>query len=225
VNHIVTTSDGSHTIYIPELDEHYHSVHGAIQESEHVFLKNGYDFCKNEPLNILEIGFGTGLNALLTALRAISGNRKVNYMAIEKYPVENKIVKVLNYPLFTGLKGKEIFNEIHSCEWGKNIDICNNFCINKIHGDLLTERLSGYFNMVYFDAFGPDKQPEMWTKNILMKISQVTAENGIFVTYSAKGEVRRNLAACGFRVFRLPGPPGKREMLRAIKTYMTIGNE
>ncbi len=218
MNRVITTSDGSHTIYVPEMDEHYHSIHGAVQESEHVFMKNGFDFCTEDPVKILEIGFGTGLNALLTAIRSLDASREVFYTAIEKYPLQDKIVKVLNYPEFAGDKGKRIFEKIHSCGWGKFSRIRQNFILIKISFDLLKDRMNGCYNLVYFDAFGPDKQPEMWTKDVFEKISAVTAAGGILVTYSAKGAVKRNLEYCGFKVSRLPGPPGKREMIRAIKS-------
>jgi tRNA U34 5-methylaminomethyl-2-thiouridine-forming methyltransferase MnmC len=217
-NRIITTSDGSHTLYVPELDEHYHSVHGAIQESEHVFMANGFDFCSEDPVKIFEIGFGTGLNGLLTAVRGIRDSRQIFYTAIEKYPLQDKIVKVLNYPEFTGRNGKMIFEKIHSCEWGKVSKISKNFNLIKICCDLVNESIDGCFNLIFFDAFGPEKQPEMWTAEIFKKISAVTATKGILVTYSAKGEVKRNLESGGFNVSRIPGPPGKREMIRAIKS-------
>ncbi len=154
---------------------------------------------------------------MLTAVKGIDGKREIFYTAIEKYPLQNEIVKVLNYSLFTGEKGKMIFDEIHLCEWGKIHKICNNFNLIKVNCDLLKDNIGGCFNLVFFDAFGPDKQPEMWTKDVFNKISGITATGGILVTYSAKGEVKRNLEGCGFKVSRLPGPPGKREMIRAIK--------
>ena len=217
MHQLVTTSDGSHTIYVPDLDDHYHSIYGAVQESVHVFIRNGFDYCNEDPVKILEVGLGTGLNALLTAVRSHGGTRQIFYTGIEKYPLQNEIVKVLNYPLFTGENGKVIFDEIHACEWGKMYSICDNFNLTKINGDLLKENIEGCFNLVFFDAFGPDKQPEMWTGDVFKKISGITTNGGILVTYSAKGEVKRNLEESGFKVSRIPGPPGKREMIRAIK--------
>jgi tRNA U34 5-methylaminomethyl-2-thiouridine-forming methyltransferase MnmC len=214
---LVNTSDGSHTIYVPELDEHYHSTHGAVQESEFIFINNGFRFCKSDPVSILEIGFGTGLNALMTAIEAIAGTRKVNYTSLEKYPLEKDIIKSLNYHEFAGAMGKEIFQLIHSSQWNTDTFICKNFTLNKIKTDLTREKPSGIYNLIYFDAFGPDKQPEMWTREIFDGISSVTAKDGILVTYSAKGEVKRTLRACGFEVSLIPGPPGKRQMIRAVK--------
>lgn len=217
MNELTLTSDGSHTIYVRELDEHYHSVHGAVQESSHIFIRNGLEVCKADPLSIFEVGFGTGLNALLTAVICASGNRAVSYTAIEKYPLDNNIISFLNHHKFAGEKGKEIFNSIHSAPWNININISKNFNLKKIEADLTKEQFQGKYDLIYFDAFGPDKQPEMWTREIFEGISSITNKNGIFVTYSAKGDVKRNLRDCGFDVILLPGPPGKRQMIRAVK--------
>ena len=217
MNHIIKTSDGSHTIFVPELNEHYHSIHGAIQESTFIFLNNGFDFCKADPLNIFEVGFGTGLNALLTALKSIGGIREVNYTSIEKYPISQKIIGALNHSHFTGEKGKEIYNLIHSSPWNIRNNICKNFNLTKIAGDFTTTPLSGKYDLIYFDAFGPDKQPEMWTREMFAGIATVTSKDGVFMTYSAKGEVKRNLRTCGFDVELLPGPRGKRQIIRGIK--------
>jgi tRNA U34 5-methylaminomethyl-2-thiouridine-forming methyltransferase MnmC len=218
LNKIITTADGSHTIYVPEMDEHYHSVHGAIQESEYIFIKNGYDVCNTDPLYIFEAGFGTGLNTLLTAIRNLNGNRKVFYTAFEKYPVNKTTINSLNYPGFFGSEGKEIFNLIHSCRWGQMNRINRNFSLKKVKGDLVTDVIVDRYGLVYFDAFGPDKQPEMWTVDIFKKIGEATEKNGVFITYSSKGEVKRNLRTCGFRVILLSGPRGKRHIIRAVKT-------
>lgn len=217
MNRIILTSDGSHTIYVPELNEHYHSVHGAVQESEHIFLNNGFDFCKADPINIFEVGFGTGLNALLTAGRSMNGKRKVFYTAIEKYPVDDALVQMLNHQQFAGAEGKRLSLLIGAAPWGKIKNICDNFSITKLETDLVSNNISGNYDLIYFDAFGPDKQPEMWTEAIFEKISAITVTGGILVTYSAKGQVRRNLKASGFEVELIPGPPGKRHITRAIK--------
>jgi tRNA U34 5-methylaminomethyl-2-thiouridine-forming methyltransferase MnmC len=218
MNKIVLTGDGSHTIYIPELDEHYHSVNGAVQESEFIFIKEGFDYCRQDPVNIFEVGFGTGLNALLTALRAGEEDRNVFYTAVEKYPLDRNIISSLNYPEFTHRDSSKLFELIHSSEWGSKVSITRNFNLMKIKGDLQTDPFGGPYNLIYFDAFGPDKQPGMWTRDIFSKISLATLKNGVFVTYSAKGDVRRNLIDAGFSVTLLPGPPGKRQIIRAIKT-------
>lgn len=217
LNTLIITGDGSHTIYIKELDEHYHSVHGAFGESEFIFLKNGFDFSTADPVSILEIGFGTGLNALLTSLRAINGNRMVNYTSVEKYPLDEQMIKSLNHTQFIGEEGKRLYELIHASPWNERTAICRNFSLEKLKSDFTEDPLSGSYDLIYFDAFGPDKQPEMWTARMFEKISVLTKPGGIFVTYSVKGEVKRNLRSCGFMVKLLPGPPGKRQVLRAVK--------
>ena len=217
MNQIITTSDGSHTIYVPELNEHYHSIHGAVQESSFIFINNGFDTCGATPVSIFEIGFGTGLNALLTAVKSLAGEREVNYTSIEKFPVDKKTIRSLNHHLFAGETGKELYDLIHSSPWNMWVNICKNFNLRKIMGDITIDPLQGRYDLIYFDAFGPDKQPQMWTLEMFAIIASVTNKNGILVTYSAKGEVRRNLKACGFEVTLLPGPPGKRQIIRAVK--------
>jgi tRNA U34 5-methylaminomethyl-2-thiouridine-forming methyltransferase MnmC len=217
LNKIVITSDGSHTIYVPELNEHYHSIHGAVQESNLIFIKNGFETCKADPLNIFEVGFGTGLNALLTAINSLNGSRIINYTSIEKYPLENEIVNALNHHQFAGENGGQIYKSIHQAPWNIRTNITKNFNLCKLKGDFTAGSLSDKYDLIYFDAFGPDKQPEMWTKGIFTLIAALTNKNGVLVTYSAKGEVKRNLKVCGFEVALLPGPPGKRQMIRAVK--------
>jgi tRNA U34 5-methylaminomethyl-2-thiouridine-forming methyltransferase MnmC len=214
---VISTADGSHTIYVPELNEHYHSVHGAVNESTHIFINNGFETCIADPMFILEIGFGTGLNALLTAIRGKSYDKKIHYTTIEKYPLNNEITTSLNHYKFAGENGAEIFHLIHSAPWNQRTQICKNFYLEKIEDDFTKMHLEGKYDLIYFDAFGPDKQPEMWTKELFSGIASATNKDGILVTYSAKGEVKRNLRACGFEVTLLAGPPGKRQMIRAVK--------
>jgi tRNA U34 5-methylaminomethyl-2-thiouridine-forming methyltransferase MnmC len=217
LNQIITTSDGSHTIYVPELNEHYHSIHGAVKESSFIFINNGFDTCSATPINIFEIGFGTGLNALLTAVKNLVAGKEVNYTSIEKHPVDEKTIRSINHHLFAGETGKELYDLIHSSPWNIWVNIYKNFNLKKIKGDITNSPISGRYDLIYFDAFGPDKQPEMWTHEIFEIIASVTNKNGILVTYSAKGEVKRNLKACGFEVTLLHGPPGKRQIIRAVK--------
>lgn len=217
LNKLIETSDGSHTLYVPGMDEHYHSVHGAVQESSVVFIKNGFDFCKADPVNIFEAGFGTGLNALLTLIRNTDRRRQVNYTSIEKYPLPAEITGSLNHHNFAGEKGKEYFNAIHGAAWNEPVWISENFVLTKINGDMITFDLSENYDLIYFDAFAPGKQPEMWEEPVLRKIAERTFSGGIFVTYSSTGAVKRILRSCGFDIFLLPGPPGKREMIRAVK--------
>jgi tRNA U34 5-methylaminomethyl-2-thiouridine-forming methyltransferase MnmC len=214
---ILRTADGSDTIYVTGLDEHFHSVFGAMGESEHVFINNGFDFSKTNPLRILEVGFGTGLNVLLTALRNLSTRREIHYTALEKFPLSASVIDSLNYRDIVSPEGKDIFSQIHLSPWNAIQEICNNFFLEKLTVDLVTDRIPGSYDLIYFDAFSPDKQPEMWSKNVFSKISEVTSPNGILVTYSAKGEVKRILRRLGFIVSLLPGYAGKRHMIRAVK--------
>ena len=199
------------------MDEHYHSVHGAVQESEIVFIKNGYHYCNANPIRIFEAGFGTGLNALLTAISCAKEKRHVYYTAAEKYPLSQELTDLLNYPSFTGKAGKSLLKSIHSAAWGQEAEISEYFHLRKLNCDLTVSVLPGEYDLIYFDAFGPDKQPELWTKEIFAGISEKTARNGVLVTYSVKGSVKRILQSFGFSVDLLPGPPGKREVLRAVK--------
>jgi tRNA U34 5-methylaminomethyl-2-thiouridine-forming methyltransferase MnmC len=216
-NEIILTSDGSHTIYVPELNEHYHSIHGAVQESALVYIKNGLGFCKSNPVNIFEVGFGTGLNTLLSVVYCRDDDRMFNYTSIEKDPLRISVINTLNHWSFAGDEGKQIFDKIHNSEWGEFEGITRNFSLKKISSDIITDKIEGKFDLIYFDAFGPDKQPDVWTPAVFDKIAGITSAGGIFVTYSAKGEVKRLLNAIGFKIEMLPGPPGKREMIRAIR--------
>ncbi len=216
---IIKTSDGSQTIYLPELNEQYHSLNGAVTESEYVYIEKGYLYQQSRNQKVFEVGFGTGLNCLLTALQAKKSGIRTKYIAIEKFPLEKIITDQLNYGRQISENAQIIFEKIHSCLWNTEVQITEYFSLIKIEGDLLNFNLKNIDNctVVYFDAFGPDKQPEMWTPLIFSKISELSSVGGVFVTYSAKGEVRRQLTASGFDMERLPGPPGKKEMLRGIK--------
>jgi tRNA U34 5-methylaminomethyl-2-thiouridine-forming methyltransferase MnmC len=214
---LVTTADGSTTIYVPELNEHYHSIHGAIQESEHIFIKAGFDASEADPVRIFEVGFGTGLNALLTAMRAYESSKNVIYTSIEKYILEEEIVKTLNYDSRLGESAKELFGLIHDAPWNRSTEITPWFTLFKVEEDFKIYYPEDTYDLIYFDAFGPDKQPAMWTAEIFAKIAAVTLKGGILVTYSAKGEVKRHLKSSNFEVTLLPGPPGKRQIIRAVK--------
>lgn len=213
---IILTEDGSHTLYVPELNEHYHSIHGAVQESGFIFIDNGFRYSTASPVRIFEAGFGTGLNALLTAVESSLTERKTFYTSFEKYPLPSHITGKLNYSsLFPG--EADIFREIHSCPWNSPFDISDNFTLLKKEGDLTEMDPEGIYDLVYFDAFGPDKQPEMWTDEVFEKMAAITVSGGLLVTYSAKGSVQRSLKRAGFNVTLLPGPPGKRQITRAVK--------
>ena len=215
------TADGSHTIFVPELDEHYHSVNGAIEESKHVFIRAGFEHCLKPggKMNLLEVGFGTGLNALLTCLAAQKMNVQVNYVGIEAYPLPDDIIKNLNYPEATGEKQAfELFRKIHDANWVYPSYITERFLLNKVEAKLEDVSLAdGMFNLVYFDAFAPDVQPELWSGEIFSKLYAALAADGILVTYSSKGAVKQALRNAGFSVERLPGAAGKHHMLRAGK--------
>lgn len=216
---IIKTSDGSQTIYLPEINEQYHSLNGAITESNFVYIDKGYLFFQGENPIVFEVGFGTGLNCLLTAWQAEKDKRPTRYISIEKFPLENNITDQLNYGRLISDDAQNTFEEIHKCKWNKEVQISEYFSLLKIEGDLLNYNLANIenCNIIYFDAFGPEKQPEMWTPLIFNKIAMLTLTRGVLVTYSAKGEVRRQLTASGFDMNRIPGPPGKIHMLRGIK--------
>jgi len=214
----VLTEDGSTTLFIPELNEHYHSIHGAVQESMHIFIREGYEQIRNFPACIFEAGFGTGLNAFLTFLVSEKEGRSIHYSAIEKYPLEDHLVRLLNYPEKTDPAKAEVFQAIHNAPWGQDIRISEHFTLHKIKGDLReVQLLDTTYDLVYFDAFGPAVQPELWTEEIFRMIYRSMKEDSFLVTYSVKGSVTRALKAAGFSLEKLPGPPGKREMTRATK--------
>jgi tRNA U34 5-methylaminomethyl-2-thiouridine-forming methyltransferase MnmC len=203
------------------LNEHYHSTNGALQESELVFIQNGLlhlPQCIKE-INLLEVGFGTGLNALLTVLEAKKQRRKVNYVAIEPEPVAEDLPEQLNYAsVIGGTEAAGYFRKIHSAGWVYPAFLSDYFIISKIQARLQEVTLRDeQFHLVYFDAFGPDVQPEMWTEDVFAQLYKCLKTNGILVTYSCKGTVKRALKAAGFTIEKLPGPIGKREVLRAMK--------
>ena len=216
---IITTSDGSRSLYLPEWDETYHSRHGAVQEAYHVFIRMGLDrFEDRAGLSILEIGFGTGLNAFITLLEAARRNLAIHYHGLEAYPVEQEVIGELDYPASLGVQElAPLFRRLHESPWEAETEITPAFHLFKQKVLFSEFRSSGGFDLVYFDAFGPRVQPELWTPAIFGNMHEALRPGGILVTYSAKGSVRRAMQEVGFSVERLPGPPGKREMLRATK--------
>lgn len=216
---IIETSDGSKTIRILDLDENYHSHHGALQEANHVFLANGLSyFNKLEGISIFEMGFGTGLNAFITAVEAEKKKMKIKYTGIEAFPVNSEEIKALGYDGLLGNNYKAIFQKIHDTKWGVFEDVNSSFSLCKIHERLENVTLESHsFDLIYYDAFGPRAQDEMWTVNLFQKMYDSLKKGGILVTYCAKGQVKRNLKQVGFKIEALPGPPGKREMTRALK--------
>ena len=220
---IVTTGDGSTTIQITDWNEQYHSMHGAVQEARHVFLKMGLDFWMNEnpdqkTLHILEIGFGTGLNALLTLMHAEKSSVNLLYEGVEAYPVSSEELAQLNYLEAADAQAFEaVFEKMHQLPWEQTEIITEAFQLKKRKQTFETLEDQDQHNLIYFDAFGARVQPELWEEPIFQKMSNALKPGGVLVTYAAKGSVRRAMQAVGFKVERLPGPPGKREMLRAVK--------
>jgi len=217
---IITTEDGSTTIHIPDWDEQYHSKHGAIQEAYHVFIEMGFFFYlknnQSNPIKILEIGFGTGLNTFITLLESEKLKLKIDYTGIEAYPVVFSELEKLNY--VQQLKAsKNDFTKLHTIDWDVPSEISNNFTLTKRKQFFSEIEDKDAFHIIYFDAFGARVQPELWTEEIFKKMYDALIIKGVLVTYSAKGSVRRAMQTVGFTVERLPGPPGKREMLRGIK--------
>jgi tRNA U34 5-methylaminomethyl-2-thiouridine-forming methyltransferase MnmC len=215
---IIKTLDGSTTIHLEEWDECYHSKHGAIQEAKHVFIKNGLSLFENNPVSILEIGFGTGLNAFITFLESIRKNQQINYVGVEAYPVDASEVLAMNYVAeLDALEFENIFEEMHKCEWDKKNEICNDFSLTK--RKQFFDEIDDFeiFDLIYFDAFGYRVQPELWSTEIFRKMYNSLKPNGVLVTYAARGVVKRSMIEVGFTVEKLAGPPGKREMFRAFK--------
>lgn len=238
------TADGSYTLYVPQLNEHYHSVKGALTESQHIFIEMGLKHSSVSEPHILEIGFGTGLNAFLTLLNTEETHRKVHYTGIERYPLAEEMLRRLNYPGIIGKGHEAEYYALHRARWEEDADISPWFTLHKVerdftqlfspatdhraethaglpshrHAEHCCEKLGNGYDIIYFDAFAPEKQPEMWEQRLFDSLYNTLNERGILTTYCAKGIVRRMLQTAGFTVERLPGPPGgKREILRASK--------
>ena len=215
---IIETGDGSKTIQIDDWQEQYHSKHGAVQEAYHVFIKHGLDYLNADKASILEIGFGTGLNALITLIEAQKRNLTINYIGVEKFPVSKNELDSLGYVENLSANGfEEIYDKMHASAWGEKTNLTENFTLTKHQKDFKDINDINLFNLIYFDAFGPRVQPELWTEGIFQIMFDALKSSGVLVTYSAKGSVRRAMQQVGFSVERLEGPPGKREMLRATK--------
>lgn len=222
---IVVSEDGSNTIYQSEIDEHYHSTRGAQQESQHIFINAALNHWiekqqnrnNQQTISILEMGLGTGLNALLVA--SLMKNYKIQYYSFEAFPLEEDILKQLTFSL-GGDDISDILRQIHTCAWNQEEKITDNFSIFKIDKDFITfqnKNFENFFDVVFYDAFSPEKQPNMWSVDIFEKLNLWMKKNSIMTTYCAKGYVRRNMQEVGFIVERIAGPPGKREILRATK--------
>ena len=213
MNTLVITEDGSHTLYNDQFGEHYHSTHGAIQESMHVFISSGLRQHTKKELRILEIGFGTGLNAFLSCIESIKGDLSIRYTAIELYPLRLEEVVEINYSNILGYSAE--FKILHESPWENQIQITPSFNLHKKKVDLELVNLQESYDLIFFDAFSPEVQPELWTESVFKKLASTSSPGAILTTYSAKGVVRRTLEGVGYMVERIPGPPGKREILRA----------
>jgi tRNA U34 5-methylaminomethyl-2-thiouridine-forming methyltransferase MnmC len=214
---IIITDDGSHSLLNEAMDETYHSRHGAVQESRHVFIEQGFHAFvkaqKPKSISILEVGLGTGLNALLTLTEAIENEIVVDYTSLETFPLGQEVWKNLNYH-----DPHNLFKELHQADWDKKCDIHTYFKLLKVRKSLQAVHLGLLsYDVIYFDAFAPNKQPEMWEFPILEKVVKTMQSGSMFVTYCAKGQLKRDLKSLGLIVESLPGPPGKREMVRALK--------
>lgn len=215
---IIITSDGSTSIHLPEWEESYHSKHGAIQEAQHVFIKNGLSLCKGQSVSVLEIGFGTGLNAFITFLESIKNNQNIDYVGVEGFPISPEEVIQMNY--VNQLNSNEFdaeFKKMHQSDWEENVTISEHFRLTKRKQLFHEINDKNQFDIIYFDAFGYRVQPELWSVEIFTKMFQALKEGGILVTYACRGPIKNAMKEAGFKIEKLAGPPGKREMLRGWK--------
>jgi len=214
---IVETADGSNTLYSEEYKAHYHSLNGALQESQHIFIDNGFKYFSKDELCILEVGFGTGLNAALTSSLAMLNKVKTIYTGIELHPLSHDILKNINYKSVLSEFDYNNWKTINSLDWGLRGVLSDFFTILKLNEDICTTALNNSYDLIYYDAFAPEDQPEIWEKHIFEKLYISTKQNGILITYCSKGIVKQALRHAGYKVERLPGPIGKRHILRATK--------
>lgn len=216
---ILQTLDGSTTIHLPDWNESYHSKHGAIQEAYHVFIKNGLSLFEDKSISILEIGFGTGLNAFITFLEAQKRNQTIEYVGVEAYPISTEEVVLMNYVAELNAEmDSAIFEAMHKCNWEERNAISKDFSLTKRKQFFEEISDENRFDLIYFDAFGYRVQPELWSTEIFEKMYKALKAEGVLVTYAARGVVKRSMLEVGFTVEKLPGPPGKREMFRATKS-------
>lgn len=216
---LLNTDDGSQTLHLEEMDETYHSTHGALTEANYVYIENGFSRINKEHINILEIGFGTGLNALATLDAFLKQDKvkSITYTTLEKFPIEDEIISQLKYGQLTSPIMESEFASLHQAQWESTIEIAPNFHIHKKKLDLLTDSLEGEYDLIYYDAFAPSKQVEMWSNDIIKKVTDVMTSDALLTTYCAQGDAKRAFRECGLKVKRLPGPPGKWHMLNAFK--------
>ncbi|MCW4467857.1 tRNA (5-methylaminomethyl-2-thiouridine)(34)-methyltransferase MnmD [Flavobacterium sp. MFBS3-15] len=215
---IITTNDGSVTIYLPEMKETYHSRFGAIQEAYHVFIHNGLSLIQGRTVSILEIGFGTGLNAFITYLESVKSGQEIEYTGVEAFPIDAAEAAMLNY--VAELKAdefSEVFTAMHTSKWGEKTYLNNKFKLTKRRQFFSDIEDVNAFDLIYFDAFGYHAQPNLWSEEIFRKMYNALTKDGILITYACRTVIKKAMQSVGFQTEKLPGPPGKREMLRAIK--------
>ncbi len=225
---LIETRDGSSSLFLPELNETYHSTHGALTESQYVFVDKGLNhFIEQNPekkeISILEIGFGTGLNVWLTLIESgkwkTENCPKIHFTSLEKFPLDQGTVAQLNYKKGYSEKDQKLFDKMHMAEWNTPVSIDENFTLTKLETDIHSfNPKPGSFDVIYFDAFAPSRQPDMWTPEVLNKMYAATSGNGVFTTYCAQGQFKRDLKTAGYTIEELPGPPGKKEMTRGTKS-------
>ena len=215
---IVITNDGSVTIYLPDMDENYHSRYGAIQEAYHVFIKNGLALTEGRPISVLEIGFGTGLNCFITYLESLKSGQHIDYTGVEAYPVEQEMITQLNYVSQLDANYKQaVFDAMHNAVWGEKMQLTEQFSLTKRQQLFQDINDSEAFDLIYFDAFGYPTQPELWSEEIFAKMYAALKSEGVLVTYACRTVIKKAMMSAGFSVKKVPGPPGKREMLVAFK--------
>ncbi len=218
---IEETADGVATLYNPEMDEHYHSVKGALTEAQHVYIDSALAHSSASPIQLLEVGFGTGLNAFLSLLAAQKGGKRTHYTTLELYPLPLDTIAALGYAEAIAPEAKELFLALHKAEWNIPVEITPYFLLEKRQVDLRAYLPERGIDVIYFDAFAPEKQPELWSEEVFKTLYQATNQGGILSTYCAKGCIRRLLQSVGYTVERLAGPPnGKREILRATRVTL-----
>lgn len=214
---IIQTKDGSTTIYLPEWEESYHSKHGAIQEAYHVFIKNGFSLFAGKPIAVLEIGFGTGLNAFITCLEAEKNFQKIHYVGVEAYPINLSEAQKMNYAMTISPQSGLVYEQLHQTDWEVPMNITEYFTLTKRKQFFEEINDEALFDLIYFDAFGFKVQPELWSEEIFAKMYQALKPKGVLVTYACRTTIKNAMLLAGFSVEKLPGAPGKREMLRAFK--------
>lgn len=217
---IIETTDGSHSLMSEKFGVTYHSKHGAVQESQHIFIEAGLHPRTEsiKELSVLEIGFGTGLNVFMTYLEAKKMGLKINMDTYEIYPITTEQAQELNYPqILNAENDRAIFDKLHTCDWEKSIELSDFFTFQKLEKDFLKIDATEKYEVIYFDAFAPNAQPELWEASLMKKMYDALKVGGVMTTYCAKGVVKRTLKSIGFEIEAIPGPPGKREMTRAWK--------